>query len=43
MKMYGEVEIQLHALLILAPEGQCLDSILSHFTAEEYVVPLTHI
>jgi hypothetical protein len=38
-KMYGEVKIQLHALLIVALEGQCLDSFLSHFTAEESVVP----
>jgi hypothetical protein len=41
--MYGEVKIQLHALLMLALEGQCLDSFLSHFTAEEYLVPLTQV
>jgi hypothetical protein len=38
--MYGEVKVQLHALLILALEGKCLDSFLSHFTFEEYLLPL---
>jgi hypothetical protein len=40
-KMYGEVKVQIHALLMLVLEVQCLDSFLSYFTAEEYLVPLT--
>jgi hypothetical protein len=38
--MYGEVKIQLHALLIVALEDQCLDSFLNLFTAKESVVPV---